>query len=201
MDGNIAYQQDTPLIITERLLLRPWKNEDILPYAEMNADPRVREFFPSVLTREQSDAEVRFHQGNFDREGFCFFAAELVATGQFVGFIGLQTMNFIVPSIPQPAVEIGWRLSHLYWGKGLATEGARGVVQYAFATLRLRELVAITVPANLRSRHVMEKIGMKHFPKLDFDHPQIPDGHPLRAHVLYALKKNLGLETLGSFSQ
>ncbi len=178
------------MITTERLILRSWKNEDFLPYVEMNADPRVREFFPSVLTREKSDAEIRFHQSNFDRDGFCFFAAELIATGQFAGFIGLQTMYFVVPSVPQPAVEIGWRLSHAHWGKGLATEGARGVIRYAFATLQLREIVAITVPANLRSRHVMEKIGMKHHPELDFDYPRITEGRPLRAHVLYTLKKD-----------
>jgi RimJ/RimL family protein N-acetyltransferase len=183
------------MITTERLILRLWKSEDLLPYAEMNADPRVREFFPAVLTREQSDAEVRFHQANFERDGFCFFAAELISTGQFAGFIGLQTMYFAVPSLPQPGVEIGWRLSHENWGKGLATEGALGVIRYAFATLQLREVVAITVPANLRSRHVMEKIGMKYRPELDFDHPRIPEGHSLRAHVLYAFKKDSILET------
>jgi len=177
------------LIKTERLTLRPWKNDDFLPYAEMNADPRVREFFPSVLTREQSDTEVRHFQMTHERDGFCFFAAELIATGELAGFIGLQTMTLVVPRVAQPAVEIGWRLSPLHWGKGLATEGARGVIRYAFATLQLREVVAITVPANLRSRRVMEKIGMRHFPELDFDHPRVPQGHPMRAHVLYALKK------------
>jgi RimJ/RimL family protein N-acetyltransferase len=175
------------MITTERLILRPWKNEDFLPYAEMNADPRVREFFPSILTREESDAEVRRFQSTFARDGYCMFAAEVVATGQFAGFIGLQTMNFAVPSLAQPAVETGWRLSVANWGKGLATEGARGVIQYAFAILKLRELVAITVPANLRSRRVMEKIGMKHLQELDFDHPRVPEGHPLRAHLVYAL--------------
>src|SRR5580692_3641640 len=107
MDGYIDTILGTPLIITERLILRHWKEEDFLPYAEMNADPRVREFFPSLLTREQSDAEVRRFQATCDRDGFCIFAAELIATRQFAGFIGLQTMNFVVPSLPQPAVEIG----------------------------------------------------------------------------------------------
>jgi RimJ/RimL family protein N-acetyltransferase len=177
------------MIATERLILRRWKDEDFLPYSEINADPRVREYFPSVLTREQSDAEIRQFQATFERDEFGMFAAELIATGQLAGFIGLQTMNFVVPSLPQPAVEIGWRLSSQHWGKGLATEGARGVVRYAFETLPLRELVAITVPTNLPSLHVMEKIGMTRLPELDFDHPRIPEGHPLRAHVLYALKK------------
>src|SRR5580692_3122080 len=121
----------------------------------MNADPRVREFFPSVLTREQSEAEVRRLQAIHDKDGFCFFAAELIETGEFVGFIGLATMSFAVPSVAQPAVEIGWRLSHKFWGKGLATEGARGAVRYAFETLQLQEIVSITVPANVRSRRVM----------------------------------------------
>jgi len=179
------------LIATERLILRPWKNEDLLPFAEINADPRVRALFPSVLTREQSDAEVRHFQGTYDRDGFCMFAAELVATGQFAGSIGLQTMDFVVPSLPQPAVEIGWRLALMHWGNGLATEGARGVIRFAFTTLRLRELVAITVPTNLRSRRVMDRIGMKHRPELDFDHPRRPVGHPLRGHVLYALKNDV----------
>jgi RimJ/RimL family protein N-acetyltransferase len=179
------------MITTERLILRPWKDEDLLPYAEMNADPRVREFFPSVLTREQSNAEVRFHLDNYVRDGFCLFVAEIIANGHFAGFIGMQTMNFGVPSLPQPAIEIGWRLAHQYWGKGLATEGAQGVIRYAFATLDLRQLVAITVPANHRSRRVMEKIGMKHIPDLDFDHPRVPEGHPLRAHVLYSLKRDV----------
>ena len=176
------------MITTEHLILRPWRDEDRLPYAEMNADPRVREFFSSVLTRQQSDAEIRHFQMTYERDEFCMFAAELLATGEFVGFVGMQTMNFAIPSVAQPAVEIGWRLVPNYWGRGIATEGASSVVQYAFATLGLRELVAITVPANLRSRRVMEKIGMKHRPELDFDHPRLPEGHPLRRHMLYSLR-------------
>jgi 3-dehydroquinate dehydratase / shikimate dehydrogenase len=190
VDYTFQRVQRVPLITTERLILRAWKDEDVLPYAEMNADPRVREFFPSVLTREQSEAEVRRLQAIYDRDGFCLFAAELIETGEFVGFIGLLTMTFAVPSIAQPAVEIGWRLSHKHWGKGLATEGARGAVQYAFETLKLHEIVAITVPANIRSRRVIEKIGMKHLAELDFDHPAVPLGHPLRPHVLYALQRD-----------
>jgi RimJ/RimL family protein N-acetyltransferase len=177
------------LIITERLLLRPWKDEDFLPYAAMNADPKVREFFVSVLTREQSDAEIRHFQATCERDGFGLLAAELTATGEFIGLIGLETMSFALSSVAQPAVEIGWRLSRAHWGKGLATEGARGVIRHAFDTLRLNEIFATTVPANLRSRRVMEKIGMKHLDRQGFEHPRVPEGHPLRAHVLYALRK------------
>jgi ribosomal-protein-alanine N-acetyltransferase len=178
------------IIATERLILRLWKDEDFTPFGEMNADPQVREFFPSLLTREESDAGIRSLQGTYARDGFCFFPAELIATGEFIGFIGIQTMDFAVPSVAQPAVEIGWRLARAHWGRGLATEGARSVLRYAFEVLKLPEVVAITVPANVRSRRVMEKIGMKHHPELDFGHPRIPEGHPMRRHVLYAIKND-----------
>ena len=176
------------MITTERLILRHWKNEDFQPYAEMNADPRVREFFPSVLTREESEAEIRRIPAASERDGFTMFAAELIATGEFVGFIGMVSMTFAIPGLEQPAVEIGWRLAHKHWGKGLATEGARGVLRYGFETVKLKEIVAITVPTNVRSRRVMEKIGMKHIPELAFDHPRIPEGHALKRHVLYSLR-------------
>lgn len=176
------------IITTERLILRPWKDEDFAPFAEMNADPRVREFFPSVLTREESDAAIHYFQDAYAKDGFGFLAAELTPTGKFIGLIGIQTLNFAVPSVAQPAVEIGWRLARAHWGKGLATEGARGVLRYAFETLKLPEVIAITVPNNVRSRRVMEKIGMTHHPELDFDHPRLPEGHPMRRHVLYAIR-------------
>jgi RimJ/RimL family protein N-acetyltransferase len=175
------------LLITDRLILRPWKDNDLAPFAAMNADPAVREFFPGLLTREESDASARRAQSKIAQRGFGMFAAELRANGEFAGFIGLDPMDFAIPGIATPTIEIGWRLARAYWGKGLATEGARAVVRYAFETLRLKEIVAITVPANIRSRRVMEKIGMAHMPALDFDHPRIAENHPLRRHVLYLL--------------
>jgi len=157
----------------------------------MNADPAVREYFPSLLTKEQSDTAARHFQAAIARDGFGLYAAELRATGEFIGFIGLQTMDFAIPGVAQPAVEIAWRLARAHWGKGLATEGARAMAQHAFDELRLKEIVAITVPANVRSRRVMEKLGMVHVPSLDFDHPRIPEGHPLRRHVVYVLRASL----------
>jgi RimJ/RimL family protein N-acetyltransferase len=178
------------LITTERLILRPWNEEDFLPYAQMNADPQVREFFPSTLTREESDAEIWRFQAGYARDGFGLCAAEIAATGEFAGMIGLETMTYAVPSLPQLAVELGWRLAPASWGKGLATEGARAVIRYAFETLQLTRVFATTVPANVRSRRVMEKTGMKHLPALDFDHPFLPEGHPLRRHVLYVIERS-----------
>jgi ribosomal-protein-alanine N-acetyltransferase len=177
------------MIQTGRLILRTWREEDLAPFAAMNADPRVREFFPGLLTAAESDAEARRLQQRFQQDGFCFFAAELRTGPTFIGFVGIQTMNFAVPSLPQPAVEIGWRLAPRFWGKGLAVEGARAVLDYAFHQVNLQQVVAITVPANVRSRRVMEKIGMNHVPALDFDHPRLAEGHPLRPHVLYRLTR------------
>lgn len=180
--------RDGVKIETARLLLREWRDDDLAPYAEMNADPQVREFFPSLLTPAESDAEARAIQQKCVDGEFCLFAAELRETGQFAGFIGMQTMTFAVRGVAQPAIEIGWRLARHAWGKGLATEGARAVVEHAFQKLMLPEVVAIVVPANVRSRHVMDKLGMKHREDLAFDHPRIAEGHPLRRHLLYELR-------------
>ena len=174
-------------IRTERLLLRRWRDSDRLPFQAMNADPRVMEFMPSLLSPDESDALVDRAQAHFDRHGYGSFAAELIENHSFIGFIGLSIPNFDAPFMP--AVEVGWRLAFEYWGHGLATEGARAAVHYAFGELGLDNLVSFTVPENLRSRRVMEKIGLTHDPNDDFDHPRLSEGHPLRRHVLYRLKR------------
>lgn len=178
------------MIETERLLLRTWSDHDRAPFAIMNADPDVREFFPTLLTRKESDASIDRFQESQMRDGFCFWAAELRETPGLIGFVGLQRMSFELPRVSQPAVEIGWRLTPEVWGQGLATEGARAVLHFAFEKIYLAEVVAITVPQNLRSRGVMKKLGMRHDPKDDFENPGIVEGHPLRPHVLYRLKRN-----------
>lgn len=177
------------MIKTDRLILRPWAEEDFAPYAELNADPEVREFFPRALSQAESDAEASRLRQNLEVVGFGLYAAELASDNSFIGFIGLQTMSFAPPDFDEPPVEIGWRLVRKHWGSGLATEGARAVLDYAFETLELPEVVAITVPANLRSRRVMEKIGMRQRPEIVFDHPNIPEGHPWRTHILYAAER------------
>ncbi len=151
----------------------------------MNADPRVMEFMPSLLSPEESDALVDRAQAHFKRHGYGPFAAGLLEDRSFIGFIGLSIPSFDAPFMP--AVEVGWRLAFEYWGQGLATEGARAAVHFAFGELGLESLVSFTVPGNLRSRRVMEKLGMTHDPRDDFDHPRLPEGHALRRHVLYRL--------------
>lgn len=175
-------------IETERLILRPWQKEDLEPFAEMNADARVREYFPGILTSQESDAFVELISAHIEKFGWGLWAASLIETGEFIGFIGLKEVNFTAPfNKERPAVEIGWRLGFNHWGKGYATEGAKAVLRYGFDTLGLEEIVSFTVVKNLRSRHVMEKIGMRHDVIDDFDHPQLPEGHVLRRHVLYRL--------------
>ena len=173
---------------TPRLTLRRWQEADREPFAEMNADPIVMHYFESTFTRQQSDETIERYLAAFNRDGFSFFAAILRDTGTFAGTIGLQVMRDAVPNLPQPAVEIGWRLTQSAQGKGLATEGARIIVDYAFNKLGFNEVVAITALPNRASRHVMEKLGMTHRPELDFDHPRVPAGHQYQRHTLYSLR-------------
>jgi len=140
---------------------------------------------PHVLSREESDALADSIEVQFRQHGFGLCAVGLRSDGSFIGFIGLSVPTFHAPFTP--CVEVGWRLAAEYWGEGLATEGAPAIVRYGFETLGLDELVSFTVLANTRSRRVMEKLGMAHDPSDDFDHPRLPEGHPLRRHVLYRL--------------
>jgi RimJ/RimL family protein N-acetyltransferase len=173
---------------TTRLILRRWEEADRAPFAAMNADPVVMRFFAAPFTAEQSNETIDRYLGAFDREGFSFFAAILRDTGAFAGTIGLQTMRDVVPDLPQPAVEIGWRLTQASQGQGLATEGALCIIDLAFHRLGLAEVVAITAIPNQPSRRVMEKLGMTHRPELDFDHPRVPAGHRYQRHTLYSLR-------------
>ena len=174
------------IVQTERLILRNWCAADRQAFAQMNADPKVMEFMPATLSKSESDSLAEKIERHIQTHGFGLFAAELRSSQGFVGYIGLAIPTF--QAAFGPCVEVGWRLSAIHWGKGLATEGAREVVRYAFNVLGLRELVSFTAPANIRSRRVMEKLGMTHDPVDDFDHPKLPKGHPLRRHVLYRLK-------------
>jgi RimJ/RimL family protein N-acetyltransferase len=172
---------DNPVLQTDRLDLRRWRDADRDLFARMNADPRVMEFFPECLTREQSDATVDRIEKHFDAHGFGFLAAELRETGEFAGVIGLAIPRF--EAFFTPCVEIGWRLDVPYWNRGLATEGARACLEFGFGTLGLAEVVSFTTRGHVRSRRVMEKLGMRYAG--DFEHPGISEGHPLRPHVLY----------------
>ena len=182
-------------IVTERLLLRRWRDTDREPFARMNADPLVMQHFPARLSREESDLLIGNIEAHFKLHGFGGWAAEVRATAEFIGFIGLAVPRF--EAVFTPCVEIGWRLDAAHWGEGLATEGARAVARHAFEVIGLEELVSFTVPANVRSRRVMEKLGMSHDARDDFDHPNVPAGHPMRRHVLYRLRNWEGRKAAG----
>ena len=171
---------------TERLLLRRWRQIDREPFARLNADPRVMEHFPSTLTRAQSDAMAARIEADLEARGFGLWAVEIPGALDFAGFIGLSVPNFEAHFTP--CVEIGWRIAPEVWGHGYATEGARAALAFAFDEIGLGEVVSFTVVANVRSRRVMERLGMHHSPRDDFDHPLLPEGHPLRRHVLYRIK-------------
>lgn len=168
---------------TERLRLRRWNDTDRVPFAAINADPLVMEFFPDVLTAAQSDQTFDRITHTFAEFGFGLWATEVRSTSTFIGFIGLSVPHYETHFTP--CVEIGWRLASSHWGQGLATEGAQAALQFAEQSLRAEEVVAMTATINTRSRRVMEKLEMVRDPADDFDHPLVPAEHPIGPHVLY----------------
>lgn len=170
---------------TPRLLLRRWRDTDREPFARLNADPEVMAHFPGVLDYAASDELAARIEAHFAGHGFGPWAVEVQGGEPFIGFVGLARVGFEAHFTP--AVEILWRLSRSSWGHGYATEAAREACRIAFEELRLPELVSFTVPTNQRSRSVMERLGMTHDSRDDFEHPKLAKGHPLRRHVLYRL--------------
>ncbi|MED7928319.1 GNAT family N-acetyltransferase [Nonomuraea sp. LP-02] len=170
---------------TDRLVLRRWRDSDLEPWAAMNADPEVREHLGDLLTREQSDASVSRFQAEFDRRGYGWWAVEVEATGEFIGFAGLDEVD---DHLPFTGVEIGWRLARSAWGQGYATEAALAVLAHGFDALELPEILAVTTATNHRSQAVMRRIGMTRDPADDFVDPTEPEG-PLRPNVLYRVTR------------
>jgi len=168
---------------TARLRLRPWRTTDRAPFAALNADPAVMEHFPAVLDRSASDALAERIDTGLHERGWGLWAVEVPGVTPFAGFVGLAVPRF--EAAFTPAVEVGWRLARPWWGRGYAPEAAREVVRFALDDLGLAEVVSFTAEGNVRSRRVMDKIGLVHDPVDDFDHPDLPAGHPLRRHVLY----------------
>lgn len=181
-----AAMTSAPRLITERLILRGWRESDRAPYAQLNADPQAREFFPEPATAAQSDAQLAVFDDHFAQHRFGMWAVELRDGGELIGFNGMDLATYDAPFAP--AIELAWRLARPAWGHGYATEAALEVLRFGFNELGLEEVVAVTAPANLRSRAVMERIGMTRDPREDFDHPDIAEGHPLRRHVLHRLR-------------
>jgi len=170
---------------TQRLVLRPFRESDRDSFGRLNGDPRVMQYFPSTLTRAQSDALMDGLRGHFATRGFGPWALELPQTDGCIGAAGLAVPSF--ESHFMPCVEIAWRLAPEHWGHGYAQEAARAALHTAFVHLELTQVVSFTAIENQRSRRVMQQLGMRRDPSEDFDHPNLPQGHPLRRHVLYRL--------------
>jgi ribosomal-protein-alanine N-acetyltransferase len=183
-----------PELSTERLVLRAWRESDREPFAALNADPVVMEHFPAPLARVESDGMVDRILDRWARGRPSLWAVEVPGVAPFVGFVGLLEPEF--DAAFTPCVEIGWRLAARHWGRGYATEAAREALAHGFTALALDQIVSFTVPANQRSRQVMERLGMRRDPSEDFDHPNVAVGHPLRRHVLYRVTAEQWTATL-----
>ncbi len=184
--GWLEPQRSVRVLRGERVVLRGWREEDLRPFADLNADPRVMEHYPAALTRAESDAFVRDRiVPQFAEHGYGLWALEVPAVTPFAGYVGLLVHDFEADFTP--CVEVGWRLAFPYWRSGYATEGARAALAFGFDEAGLDEIVSFTVPANRRSVAVMERLGMTY--SGEFDHPRLPPGHRLRRHVLYRLSR------------
>ncbi len=175
-------------IRTERLILRNWEERDRDLFHRINSDERVMEFFPFRRDRATSDSKMDEFRETIDRQGFGWTAAEIAATGECIGFIGLSRTDHMPGLFPAGTVETGWRLAPEFWGKGYVSEAARAWLDYGFEVMGLDEIVSFAVTANRRSTAVMERIGMVADPARDFDHPGVPDSHPhLKHHSFYRI--------------
>ena len=171
---------------TPRLLLRQWRDADVEAFVNLSADPVAMEYLRPLPDRAAAEAWAARARAHWELHGFGQWVVEIPGSVDFIGVIGLGEVSY--PAHFTPAVEIAWRLDRQHWGKGYAIEAARAAVGYGFAVLGLGEIVAVTVPANWRSRRVMERLGMRHEPSEDFDHPNLPEG-PRKRHVLYRLPR------------
>lgn len=177
---------------TDRLILRQWCTEDYLPFAAMNADPEVMKFYPKALTREESDAFANKVKDLIEQRGWGCWALELKSDKSFIGYVGLHKPEWDLPFAP--CVEIGWRLAKSAWGQGYATEAAKDVLKFAFEDLELDEVVSFTSVINMRSQRVMQRLNMGKTQQT-FEHTALPEGQPLRTHVLYKLTKTQWLNS------
>lgn len=175
------------MLDTPRLVLRPWRGDDFVPFRALNADIKVMEYFPAPLSAAQSDALAERLNSEITRRGYGFWAVEVKGGAPFIGFVGLSVPGFTAPFTP--CVEIGWRLARDHWHQGYAQEAARASLQYGFTELALGEILAFTTVKNKRSRRLMERLGMVHNKAEDFDHPLLAPDHKLRQHVLYRLTR------------
>lgn len=181
------------ILTTKRLILRTWKPSDIPLMAAISSDPLVMKYFPAIQDMTATKALIDHINQHYEKFGYATYAVEIKETHEFIGFVGLNHPSFEIPNFQPsglPIVEIAWRLSSQYWGKGYATEAAKAVLHYAFTELNLSEIISFAVQTNVKSRRIMEKIGLHHSEEDDFDHPKLGNDSSLKRHALYRLTRN-----------
>ncbi len=178
------------ILETDRLILRPWADDDLAPFAALSADPEVMRYYPSLHSSEQTAKNIARYIEMEQHYGLGKPAVVRKSDGAFIGAVGFLMCD--EPSLPfHGQFEIGWRLAKAYWGQGYATEAATAMMDYAFHVKKLEEIIAFTIPINTPSRAVMERLGMTYDPADDFEHPSVPEGHAYRPHVLYRKRRPL----------
>lgn len=180
---------------TPRLLLATWLPGDRDLFREINGDPKVMEFFAFRRNDDEADALLGKLNDMIRDDGTGFYAIILKETGEALGFCGMSRPS-LTGLFPGGTIEIGWRLATRFWGKGYATEAAKGLLDWGFAAKKFETIVSFAVETNRRSTAVMKRLGMRRTPKLDFFHPRVPDTHPhLQRHVVYAVTRGEWLAT------
>ena len=174
-------------LATTRLTLREWREEDVAPFHAMSIDPRVMEFLGPLRSLEETQASITRLKAEQNAHGFCFWAVERRDDKSMIGFCGFDPGSFGTPI--EGRVEIGWRLAYDAWNKGYAREAAQATLDWGFANLADDTIWAITVPANIRSWGLMERLGMTRQIDMDFDHPAVPDDSPLKRHITYNIMR------------
>lgn len=173
-------------IRTDRLVLRRWREEDVGPYAALQADPLVRRFFLKLMSPEESAADAERFAGGFDRDGYSFWVVERPGA-PFMGIAGVRKITQDMPF--RPLVDVGWLFTAPHWGQGYATEAASAALRDVFTRADLDEVVAYTTHRNVPSQRVMQRLGMTTSADENFTHPLVPIDHPLQPHVLYRLTR------------
>lgn len=169
------------IFTSERLGFRNWDLVDIEKMHEINSDEQVMEFFPTILTKEQTTEFVLRMRKQFQNKGYCYFAVDKLKNNEFIGFIGLMEQTYEADFTP--CIDIGWRLKSSDWNKGLATEGAKKCLEYAFNHLKIDNIYAIAPKVNMKSEHIMAKIGLKK--QYEFEHSLLTNNARLKKCVLY----------------
>ena len=173
------------LFTSSRLGFRAWRDTDLDSLLEMNQDQEVMAFFPGIQDEAQCLEFIARMKQSMRVRQYCYFAVELIENSTFIGFIGLNYVELDLDFCP--AVDIGWRIKKVYWNQGLATEGAKRCLEYAFQELKINEVISIAPAVNQPSIKIMKKIGMKYVQS--FDHPKLKDFAPLQLCELYVLRR------------